>query len=163
VSIRGRLPCTARPVGCGVGVIATISDPASHLLSTAFSIYPITRLLSPVSADSDLGRKLPADSFAIYARVLEAIYTQSPPARKSQRWMKYSGYKRVFDLVKDFGTSESPKSTRSSTVIMAPVALRPLPCATSLWFAAQDNSRKWLDAAFGYSLCFPSGAQAHAG
>ena len=65
--------CTARPVGCGVGVIATIRDPASHLLSTAFPIYPFTRLLSPVPADSGLGRKLLADSFAIYARVLEAI------------------------------------------------------------------------------------------
>ena len=68
--------CTARPVGCGVGVIATIRDPASHLLSTAFPIYPFTRLLSPVPADSGLGRKLLADSFAIYARVLEAIYTR---------------------------------------------------------------------------------------
>ena len=69
--------CTARPVGCGVGVIATIRDPASHLLSTAFPIYPFTRLLSPVPADSGLGRKLLADSFAIYARVLEAIYNRS--------------------------------------------------------------------------------------
>ena len=68
--------CTARPVGCGVGVIATIRDPASHLLSTAFPIYPFTRLLSPVPADSGLGRKLLADSFAIYARVLEAIYNR---------------------------------------------------------------------------------------
>ena len=38
--------------------------------------------------------------------------------------------KRVFDLVKDFGTPQSPKSTRSSTAIMAPAALRPLSCAT---------------------------------
>jgi len=72
--------------------------------------------------------------------------------------VKDDGHKRVFDLVKDFGTSESPKSTRSSTAIMAPAALRPLPCATPRWFAAQDNSHKWLDAAFGCSLCFRSGA-----
>jgi len=30
--------------------------------------------------------------------------------------------------------------------------LRPLPCAAPRWFAAQDNSHKWLDAAFGCSL-----------
>ena len=41
--------------------------------------------------------------------------------------------KRVFDLEKDFGTSESPKSTRSSTAILAPgppcvrcLAIRPV-------------------------------------
>ena len=71
--------------------------------------------------------------------------------------------KRVFDLVKDFGTSQSPKSTRSSTTITAPAALRALPCNTPRWFALQDNSHKWLDAIVGCLLCFPFGAQAHVG
>jgi hypothetical protein len=70
-------------------------------------------------------------------------------------------YKRVFDLVKDFGTSVSPKSTRSSTTIIASAALRALRCDTSRWFASQDNSHKWLDAIVGCLLCFPFGAQGH--
>ena len=66
--------------------------------------------------------------------------------------------KRTFDLVKDFGTSKSPKLTRSSMTNCAPAALRPLSCDTPRWFASQDNSRKWLDAMFGWLLCFPFGA-----
>ena len=67
------------------------------------------------------------------------------------------GSKRVFDLVMRFGTSQSPKRTRSSTAIGSPAALRPLPCDTPRWFASQDNSRKWLDAIVGCLLCFSFG------
>jgi hypothetical protein len=73
--------------------------------------------------------------------------------------------KRVFDLVIRFGTSKSPKRSRSSTAIDAPAALRPRRFATPLLRSvrATHRSRKWLDAAFGCSLCFPFGAQAHVG
>jgi hypothetical protein len=66
-------------------------------------------------------------------------------------------------IVKDFGTSQSPKSTRSSTANWAPAARRPLPCDTPRWFASHDNSHQWLDAMVGCLLCFPFGAPAHVG
>jgi len=67
--------CFARPVGCGVGVIATINDPASHLSSTASLLYPITDLLSSAQGARDRASYLCLDpDFAIYARVLGAIY-----------------------------------------------------------------------------------------
>ena len=45
--------------------------------------------------------------------------TPVPPVKRS-RPCPSAGCKRVFDLVKDFGTSESPKSTRSSTTHWCP-------------------------------------------
>ena len=68
--------------------------------------------------------------------------------------------KRVFDLVIRFGTSESPKRTRSSTAISAPAALRPWRYATPLLRSvlAPHHYRKWLDAMLGWLLCFPYAA-----
>ena len=84
--------------------------------------------------------------------------------------------KQVFDLVMRFGTSKSPKRTRSSTAFSAPAALgfgflrrstsciptvvRPCRFATPSFHSAQatQHSRKWLDAILGCLLCFPSGA-----
>ena len=59
-----------------------------------------------------------------------------------------------------FGTSESPKRTRSSTAISAPAALRPWRYATPLLRSvlAPHHYRKWLDAMLGWLLCFPYAA-----
>ena len=74
-------------------------------------------------------------------------------------------YKRVFDLVMHFGTSQSPKCTRSSTAYYCPgrPASVPLRHTIASSVLATQHSRKWLDAVFGCSLCFPFGAQAHVG
>ena len=54
-----------------------------------------------------------------------------------------------------FGTSKSPKRTRSSAAIVAPAALGPRRCATPLLGSALAPrcSRKRLDAMFGWLLC----------
>ena len=59
-----------------------------------------------------------------------------------------------------FGTSKSPKRTRSSTAISAPAALRPWRYATPLLRSvlAPHHYRKWLDAMLGWLLCFPYAA-----
>jgi hypothetical protein len=63
-------------------------------------------------------------------------------------------------IVMRFGTSESPKRTRSSTAISAPAALRPWRYATPLLRSvlAPHHYRKWLDAMLGWLLCFPYAA-----
>ncbi len=55
-------------------------------------------------------------------------------------WPGIPACKRVFDSVKDFGISQSPKSTRSSTVIMAPAARRPRLKVVDM-FRALDEGR----------------------
>ncbi|WP_419607111.1 hypothetical protein, partial [Thiolapillus sp.] len=73
-------------------------------------------------------------------------------------------YKRVFGLVIDFGTSQSPKSTRPLTTYWCPSS--PGHQALRNNFASSLLLRTWLPmtgrAAFGGLLCFPSGAR-HAG
>ena len=67
--------CTARGVRCRGDRDNQRPGIAPSLNGLPY--LPFTRLLSPVPADSGLGRKLLADSFAIYARVLEAIYNRN--------------------------------------------------------------------------------------
>ena len=68
-------------------------------------------------------------------------------------------------LVIDFGTSQSPKSTRLRDSRYCPgrPASEPLRHTFASSVLATQLYRKWLDAAIGCDLCFPFGAQAHVG
>ena len=54
------------------------------------------------------------------ARLLKAAKLRVNACVEDIDYRHPRGLKRVFDLVKDFGTSESPKSTRSSTAHLVP-------------------------------------------
>ncbi|RTZ76050.1 MAG: hypothetical protein DSZ00_00775, partial [Gammaproteobacteria bacterium] len=61
--------------------------------------------------------------FSLQFKVAADFSEELPRGRENEHYyarMLASLHKRVFDLVKDFGTSESPKSTRSSTTHWCP-------------------------------------------
>ena len=108
---------------------------------------------------------LPLHQSQSWADFPVAVVGCSPEACINVVYLPHRGCKRVFDLVMRFGTSKSPKCTRSSTAYYCPgrPAFVPLRQTIASSVLATQPSRKRLDAAFGCDLCFPFGAQAHVG
>jgi len=80
--------------------------------------------------------------------------------REAQR----NSNKRVFDLMMQNGTSQSPFCNRSLTAYYCPgrPACAPRSHIIASSMPATQHSHKWLVATFGCALCFPFGAR-HAG